>query len=70
LQRVYEREQWQEAFSLCDYIFFLGYSGVILSQAFERIATPRTLLPAWGFHDGDMFALGRTQDGTFTRICK
>ena len=70
LQRVYTTEPWEEAFDLCDYIFFLGYSGIVLAQAFERISTPRTLLPAWGFHDGDIFALGRKRDGEFTRLCK
>ena len=58
------------AHRVCDYIFFLGYSGVVLAESFARLDTPRTLLPAWGFHDGDLFALGRKQGGGFTRLCK
>ena len=69
LLRVYEADAWREAFSLCDYIFFLGYSGIIFAQACERLSSPRTLSVEWGFHDGDIFPLGRTQDGVFTRDC-
>lgn len=68
LQRMYETDAWKQAFSLCDYIFFLGYSGIVLTQAFERLSTNRTLMPIWGFHDGDMFTLGRKRDGQFTRF--
>jgi hypothetical protein len=53
LRAVYSSDAWGAAYSLCDYIFFLGYSGVVLAGAFERLDTPRTLLPVWGFHDGD-----------------
>ncbi len=70
LQVVYETEAWAAAYPLCDYIFFLGYSGIVLSEAFVRLDTPRILLPVWGFHDGDLFALGRKQDNRFTRICR
>ena len=70
LHEVYSSDAWNSVFSLCDYIFFLGYSGIVLAQSFKRIHTSRTLLPAWGFHDGDLFALGRKDGGQFTRICK
>jgi hypothetical protein len=70
LNHVYRTEKWEDAFDFCDYILFLGYSGIVFAEAFERLETPRTLLPAWGFHDGDMFTLGRKQNGTFTRMCK
>jgi hypothetical protein len=69
LQDAYRTEPWREAFQLLDYIFFLGYSGIILCSAFEKLSPPRDLLPAWGFHDGDMFTLGRMRVGTFSRIC-
>lgn len=68
LQVIYQSEPWEAASSLCDYTFFLGYSGIILAQAFERLSTPRTLLPVWGFHDGDLFTLGRKHGGAFTRF--
>jgi hypothetical protein len=70
LQRIYETESWKDAYSLCDYIFFLGYSGIVFAQAFARLSTLGTLLPVWGFHDGDMFVMGRKQNGEFTRLCK
>ena len=69
LQAVYSSDAWGPVYSLCDYMFFLGYSGVVLAEAFERLNTSRTLLPVWGFHDGDLFALGRKRDNRFTRIC-
>ena len=70
LQKVYSRPQFKSAFAFADYIVFLGYSGVVLGQAFIRLATTRSLLPAWGFHDGDLFALGRKTSGGFQFICK
>lgn len=70
LREVYSSDAWAAAYRVCDYIFFLGYSGVVLAESFARLDTPRTLLPAWGFHDGDLFALGRKQGGGFTRLCR
>jgi len=57
LQQVYSQPKWEPVFSFADYILFLGYSGVVLGQAFHRLSTDRGLLSAWGFHDGDLFAL-------------
>jgi len=70
LQAIYARPIWRDAFGLCDYVFFLGYSGMILTQVFESFTLPRTFMPVWGFHDGDMFTLGRYHNGSFTRLCK
>ncbi len=70
LQREYSGEPWEEAFSLCDYILFLGYSGIVLSQALMRLPSLSTFLVVWGFHDGDLLALGRKSDSAFTLICK
>jgi hypothetical protein len=70
LQVVYSLPAWKSVFELCDYVFFLGYSGIVLAEAFDRLRTQRTLLPAWGFHDGDLFLLGRKEAGLFRRICK
>jgi hypothetical protein len=68
-QSVYSQLDWKKAFDLCDYVFFLGYSGMILAEVLESFTIPRTLMPVWGFHDGDMFTLGRYRNGTFTRLC-
>lgn len=70
LQRIYSQPEWRSAFSFADYILFLGYSGIVLGQAFIRLPTNRSLLPAWGFHDGDLFALGRKTPERFEFICK
>jgi len=70
LQQVYSQPKWESAFSFADYILLLGYSGIILGQAFIRFSTSRSLLPAWGFHDGDLFALGRKTPERFDFICK
>jgi hypothetical protein len=70
LQEVYSSNTWSAAYDVCDYIFFLGYSGIVLAESFRRLDTLRTLLPVWGFHDGDLFALGRKQGGEFVRLCK
>lgn len=68
-QSTYSRPAWRDAFTLCEYVFSLGYSGMILTQVFESFTLPRTLMPVWGFHDGDMFTLGRYHNGTFTKLC-
>ena len=70
LHQIYSRPEWEAAFSFADYILFLGYTGIILGQAFIRLSTNRSLLPAWGFHDGDLFALGRKTPERFDFICK
>jgi hypothetical protein len=70
LKSVYETVPWEIAYDLCDYIFFLGYSGIVLADAFDRLPTKRTLIPVWGFHDGDLFMLGRKEAGKFIRICE
>lgn len=70
LHEIYSSREWEKAFSVCDYGLFLGYSGLVLTQVFERLRTKRSLLPAWGFHDGDMFLLGRKQGSSFERICR
>lgn len=70
LHQVYSRPEWKAVFAFSDYILFLAYSGVILGQAFTRLSTDRSLLPVWGFHDGDLFALGRKTPAGFAFICE
>jgi hypothetical protein len=69
LKTVYESKPWKAGSEFCDYMLFFAYSGIVLSAAFQEVATSRTLLVAWGFHDGDMLALGRKQRRRFSRIC-
>ena len=61
LKEVYSTDAWVAVSDLCDYIFFLGYSGIVLAESFKRLDTARTLLPVWGFHDCVLFALGRKE---------
>jgi len=70
LHSIYSQPQWKKGFSFSDYILFLTYSGIILGQAFVRLTTQRTLLSVWGFHDGDLFVLGRKSPTGFEFICK
>jgi len=47
---------------LADYLFFFGYSGLVLSQLFERIAVDWDCLFHLGLHDGDLgFLAGHRQ---------
>jgi hypothetical protein len=70
LHRTYSTRRWRRVFDLCDYTLFLGYSGLVFAQAFERMRDRGRLFPTWGFHDGDLFLLGRYHDGSFVRVCK
>jgi hypothetical protein len=70
LKEEYERERWTEEYDFADYALFLGYSGLVLGGALAAIAVREPLLATWGFHDGDLFVLGRrTLDG-FERVCE
>jgi hypothetical protein len=70
LQQFYSQPIWKPAFSFADYMLSLSYTGIIFGQAFIRISINRSLLAAWGFHEGDLFALGRKTQGRFDFICK
>jgi hypothetical protein len=56
--------------SFADYTLFLGYSGILLGHAFSRLTPTRPLLAAWGFHDGDLFLLGRMTSSGFDLLCQ
>lgn len=67
LQSTHARPEWAALFSTADYMLFLGYAGIVLRDAIGAAALPAPLLTAWGFHDGDIFVLGRlTADGFVT----
>jgi hypothetical protein len=70
LHQVYSQENWEEAFTLCDYVLFLGYAGIILTAALRQLPAGRNFLAALGFFDGDLFALGRKTPDGFTLICR
>jgi hypothetical protein len=67
LHRVYRKRTWKPWFDLCDYTLFLGYSGLVLAQVFDCVRDLGPLVVIWGFHDGDLFVLGRHRDGAFVR---
>jgi hypothetical protein len=57
-------EKWtNDETSFAEYIVFLGYSGVILREALNRVKTENDFLSIWGFHDGDMFLLTQKKSG-------
>ncbi|REJ95765.1 MAG: hypothetical protein DWQ35_05790 [Planctomycetota bacterium] len=71
LNHVYMDDRWPESLhDFADYAIFLGYSGVVLSEALRRLKTRATFLAVWGFHDGDMFYLARKLDGLFERLAQ
>lgn len=79
MHREFSSERWRirdetiaqgDAYSFADYILFLGYSGIVLGHAFKLLRVNRTILPVWGFHDGDLFLLGRKTPDSFTFLCK
>lgn len=69
LKKVYQTAPWSKFASFCDYILFLGYSGIVFADAFRKLPKNNTMLVAWGFHDGDILTLGRKSSGAFTPIC-
>lgn len=68
MHAVYSTPEWEPWFDLCDYALFLGYSGIVLGAAMARSAGARDLLAAWGFHDGDLFLLGRSLGGKWSPV--
>jgi hypothetical protein len=70
LKASYDQPQWNDLANEADYIIPLGYSGLILATAFEQMPYSRSVLVVWGFHDGDLFFLGRRTATTFEKICQ
>ena len=79
LHQEYSGKDWRvqddsifcrSAYAFADYIIFLGYSGVVLAQAVQRIPIANTLLIAWGFAGNDMFLLGRKTPDAYVSLCK
>jgi hypothetical protein len=57
----YHERRWSGVASRVDYAVPLGYSGIVLAGAAEALAEACPPLVAWGFHDGDLFVLGRRE---------
>jgi hypothetical protein len=53
---------------LAEYLFFFGYSGLVLASAIEQIAVNWDCLFIWGFHDGDLAYLAKTSPQGVTRL--
>lgn len=68
MQAEYSSPEWEPWSGFCDYAVFLGYSGIVLGAAMARSAGARDLLVAWGFHDGDLFLLGRSLGGKWSPV--
>lgn len=68
MHAAYSSPEWEPWSEFCDYTVFLGYSGIVLGAAMARSAGARDLLVAWGFHDGDLFLLGRSLGGRWSPV--
>ena len=70
LKSTYDQPQFESVSGFADYALFLGYSGLVLAEAMDALEVSTPLLAAWGFHDGDLFFLGRRDTDRFERICR
>lgn len=61
MHKIYSSEEWAECSRFCGYILFLAYSGIVLANACRSVFTDSPILVVWGFHDGDVFKLGRIE---------
>ncbi len=68
MKAVYSQKRWKRLHDLAEYTLFLGYSGLILAEALEDVGRDGPFLAAWGFHDGDLFTLGRGDGQGFERL--
>lgn len=68
MKEVYARSEWQAQYGAADYVLFLGYSGVVLADAAASVQWPQSVVLVWGFHDGDLFRLGRWGRDGFERL--
>jgi hypothetical protein len=58
----------QPILDFADYVLFLGYSGLILAEAILDAGPGNLFLATWGFHDDDLFILGRGDGRGFRRL--
>ena len=69
MRRVYAAARNRSILSRVDYAVPLGYSGVVLATAAALLGSRCPTVVAWGFHDGDLFVLGRRAGLRFERAC-
>lgn len=67
-RRIYSAPRWEDISEDADYLLPLGYSGLILGTALTELTDTKDRVIAWGFHDGDVFLLGRRIAGKFDPI--
>ena len=70
MQAVYSEPEYERAHGFADYVLFLGYSGLVLRQACEHVRWRARAAVLWGFHDGDLFLLGRGGPRGFEVHCE
>jgi hypothetical protein len=71
VHREYEKLGFESSSSLlADFLFFFGYSGIVLAAAIERIAVDWDCLFIWGFHDGDLGYLVRSSSNGIARLAE
>lgn len=68
IDRVFSEPKWTKAKAQCEYLYFLGYSGIVFAAAFQEVVPENTCVAVWGFHGGDLFALGRRTKGGIARM--
>ncbi|HKX39980.1 MAG TPA: hypothetical protein VJO99_02400 [Burkholderiaceae bacterium] len=69
LHDVYSLPQWDDDFSFADYVLFLAYSGLVIREALNGFTIAAPMLFAWGFHDGDLFCLCRSEGNKIEMLC-
>ena len=71
MKKIYGQKRWESLNDFAEYSLFLGYGGLVLADAFstpDLTGLGKPFLAAWGFHDGDIFTLGRGDGQNFTRL--
>lgn len=69
-KRVYARPEYRPGgvSDFADLYFFLGYAGIVISEALFSSPVPFSRYEvAWGHHDGDFFVLGRGAEAGYVR---
>jgi hypothetical protein len=70
IHKSYSEFELDDAVSLPDYVFYLGYSGIVMIKALEQVPVRWDSLFVWGFHDDDQAFLARCSASGVERIAK
>jgi len=69
VHKAYKNRNLDDAVhTLADYLFFFGYSGIVLASALERMTDRWDSLYVWGFHDGDIGFLAKCSRAGVQRL--